>query len=185
MLTFKRGNIFTEVGQEPIFVTLNSFIKKDGALYMARGAGLGCLRRASNIDVKFGELIRKYGVMNKNAYGNKFHKYGIVYDAESRLGAFQIKYHLNDSPELDLIKYSATMLAGVGRVMGPIHLNFPGLGNDTINRPELYRILEEAFRNVDITLWRLENKEESEDDSHESSTHQLMGSVENNMANVS
>lgn len=162
MLNFKRGDIFREVLAEPVFVTLNSFIKKDGSLYMARGAGLGGLRRAPGIDYKFGDLIRKFGVMSKNVYGNKFHKYGIVYDTETRMGAFQIKYHLNDAPDLDLIKYSATMLAGIGRVISPLHLNFPGLGNDVVNRPELYRILEEAFKNVDITLWRLENREQDE-----------------------
>src|SRR5882724_2608516 len=98
MLNFKRGDIFREVGNEPVFVTLNSFIKKDGSLYMARGAGLGGLRRAPGIDYKFGELIRKFGVMSKNVYGNKFHKYGVVYDPDTRMGAFQIKYHLNDAP---------------------------------------------------------------------------------------
>lgn len=160
MLQFKRGDIFREVKDEPLFTTLNSFLKKDGSLYMARGAGLGCLRRTPGVDSKFGELIKKYGLLTKNNYGNKFHRYGVVYDAVSKLGAFQIKYHLNDSPDLELIKFSATMLAGVGRVLGHMHLNFPGLGNDTQNRPELYRILEDAFKNVDITLWRLESKED-------------------------
>lgn len=161
MLNFKRGDMFKEVVNEPVFVTLNSFIKKDGTLYMARGAGLGALRRVPGADVKFGELIRKHGIITKNDFGNKFHKYGIVYDQETKMGAFQIKYHLNDNPDLELIKYSATMLAGFSHAYSnaTINLNFPGLGNDRENRPELYRILEDAFRNVDITLWRLENIE--------------------------
>lgn len=160
MLNFKRGDVFKEVGAEPIFVTLNSFIKKDGSVYMARGAGLGCLRRSPGIDLVFGDLIKKYGFLTTNSYNHKFHKYGVVYDPVTKMGAFQVKYHLNDAPDIKLIEYSAIMLAGVVRILNvPVHLNFPGLGNEQNNRSELYKFLEDCFRNVDVTLWRLENKE--------------------------
>lgn len=160
MLNFKRGDIFKEVGDEPLFVTLNSFIKKDGSVYMSKGASLGCMRRCPNIDLTLGALIRKYGVLTENEFNNKFHKYGVVYSSEQKIGAFQIKYHLNDQPNLDLIDYSSIMLAAIARILGPVHLNFPGLGNNQQDRPELYRILETNLKNAPVTLWRLENLEQ-------------------------
>jgi len=159
MLKFQRGNVFDEVKNQPIFTTMSAFIKKDGTAFMSRGAALGCYRHYPNIDAIFGELIRKYGVISTNARGNKFLKYGVVYVPDKKVGAFQIKYHLNDNPDLELITYSATMLAGIGRMIGPLHINFPGLGKDTDNRAELYKVLESLWRNIDITLWRLNNEQ--------------------------
>lgn len=157
-MKFEKGNLF-ECTTGPIFVTASAFISNDGSLLMNRGAAATCSQKYPDIGKVFGDLARKGGTLHRNEVGNKFLRFGTIYDSKNKLGIFQVKYHFKDDVDLSIVRYSATMLAGISRVIGTVNMNFPGCGYGQIDRRQVMHVLDDVLDKEDVIVWRLDASE--------------------------
>lgn len=166
-MDFKKGNMFDE-SEGVVFVTGCSLIE-NGVLNMTKGAPKELVDdEGEDIARDFASLILQKGVDERNQYGKKYKKYGCLYLPKYEAGIFQVKYHPQDHIDLELVRYSAIMLAGMARVIKePININNIG-GNTPELRSQIVKILGEYLDNEEIYIWRLDassyeqNKEEVE-----------------------
>lgn len=165
-MKFEKGNMF-EDATGPIFVTTSSFILADGSLMMNRGAASDCAIKHPEIARKFGTLARKYGIMKKNKLGNNFIRFGCLYDPELKVGVFQVKYHFKDDVDLELIRYSASILAGISRCVGTVNMNFPGCGYGDVERRHVIETLDDILDREAVKIWRLDPSEYDSNSNYE------------------
>lgn len=106
-----------------LIATTNSYIRRDGAVVMGRGAAKRMASLYPWIPKRFGERITHLGF-----YG---------YLEIDGLGAFQVKKHFKDNAEIELIAYSCGMLSGWAyrHPETEYHMNYPGIGNGRL-KPE-------------------------------------------------
>ena len=140
MPIFKTGEMFRAPGF--IIVTTNSFLTTEMKLVMGRGAAWQLKVKVPGIDKIFGKMIHdKFGHLCR--YGLIFHK---------RYGAAQVKYRFDEKAELELIKFSMTMLsvAATRDRKSIFNINFPGIGNGRLKKHEVKSILEILPDNVHV-----------------------------------
>lgn len=142
------GNLFSS-HDDYIFVTTNSFVKKNGNLVMGRGAALELARLRPDVPSIFGGAVL-------HLCGN-LGKYGVFwslirYDAVSPFyGAFQVKYNWYENADLELIRFSTEELnRHVQGVLegSTISVNFPGIGNGNLKYEDVLPIIEILPDNV-------------------------------------
>ena len=127
-------------------ITTNAMIRKDNHLVMGRGI-------AQQVRDSFPGIAEDLGTSISLLEG-KLPKYGLL---RSKLYpsmiAFQVKYHWHDEADLELIKYSTTMLTnGANKNTNRVYfLNFPGIGNGKLSREDVLPIIEQLPNNV--TIW--------------------------------
>ena len=129
-------------------VTGNSFLRKDGALVMGRGAANQLCVQVPGINLLFGKEIKRIcGHLGK--YGLIMLNYPYDY------GIFQVKYHFKDKADLNLISYSVEKLRSWCWVYQSIniHMNYPGIGNGRLSAEEVKPIIDRLPDNVYI-YWR-------------------------------
>ena len=146
-----KGNLW-DSKDELVFVTANSYIRKNGELVMGRGAAL-------ELKIKRPDLPKLFGSGVLNICGH-LGKYGIIYElVESWIrtrqvfGIFQVKYHFNEPARLDLIDYSVSKLLEIyGGVLRDytISMNFPGIGFGGLIRSDILPIINILPDNVTI-----------------------------------
>ncbi len=140
MPKFKTGDMFRAPGF--IIVTTNSFLTTEMKLVMGRGAAWQLKVKVPGIDKIFGKMIHDtFGHLGR--YGLIFHK---------RYGAAQVKYRFDEKAELELIKFSMTMLsvAATKDRKSIFNINFPGIGNGRLKKHEVESILEILPDNVHV-----------------------------------
>lgn len=145
MPTFRTGNMWDAYPTADLFViTTNSFITKDGRLVMGRGIAREACTRFPGLDTRLAEAIRKHC--------RHLHEYNLVIDPQTRIAAFQVKYHWADMATPRLIRASAIALRNLvaGRPLH-VHLNFPGIGNGRLNRDDVLPLLIDLPETV--TIW--------------------------------
>jgi hypothetical protein len=146
MALFKQGNLFKEKNGIK-FVTGNSYLTKDLRLVMGRGAALELKTRSPGIDKIFGNIIDK-------TCGH-LRVYGLI--KHDSCGVFQVKYNFRDKADLELIKFSAILLADEARKTDQIiHLNYPGIGNGKLSKDIVRPLLDILPDNVHI--WELKEE---------------------------
>jgi len=143
----KNGNIWREFNNPSTYtlITTNSFLKKNGALVMGRGAAKQLRDFMPGIDAKFGQIIGRMG-----------EQYGTFITAE-RVGAFQVKHFFKDDADLDLIKYSCHMLFKRARKTPDCtyNVNFPGIGNGRLKYEVVYSLLLSLQVPPNVFFWLL------------------------------
>jgi hypothetical protein len=132
-----KGNLW-DSKDDLILVTCNSYIRKDGALVMGRGAALEMKNKFNQIDYRFGKMV-KYYYKHLGRYGllwvDPNSNCAEYYPAEQLMGIFQVKYHFKDNADLDLIKYSVTCLRDIlSSRYWKVSMNFPGIGYGGLSR---------------------------------------------------
>ena len=148
-MIYKTGDMLATIRPGDIYlVTTNSFIRKDGALVMGRGAAKQLATMIPNLPFAFGERI----LDNCGHLGE--YNIGVLTNVRNEsFGAFQVKYHFKDEADLDLIERSVGVLhdlaVGDGRVF---HVNYPGIGNGRRNIEDVEPLLESLPDNV--CIWR-------------------------------
>lgn len=146
-MKIRTGNMFTDHDKgDYLFVTTNSYIKKDGSLVMGRGAALEAKNLFRYIDKQLGNMISKHETPDE---------YGLV--LTSCLGAFQVKRHFRDAADLDLIRMSTAKLKELAESNPELtySINFPGIGFGWRDIEEVMPIIETLPNNV--TVWRKTN----------------------------
>lgn len=118
-------------------VTTNSYVRKDGALVMGRGAALQAKEKYPDLPYIAGATIKH---MNR---------YGLRIFPQYNTGLFQVKYSYSDDASLELIDFSTNMLCALAHVYcGTIVLNFPGIGNGRLSRDDVMPIVKRLPDNV-------------------------------------
>jgi hypothetical protein len=150
-----KGNLW-DSRDDLILVTCNSYIKKDGALVMGRGAALEMKTKFPKIDYRFGKMINYYSkhlgyygvfILDPNAGPAEY------VPSEQKLGIFQVKYHFKDKADLLLIKMSTRELVRDFYKYSFLHtvsMNFPGIGYGGISREDVLPIIEGLSDQVTI-----------------------------------
>lgn len=146
----KYGDMLADIRPGDIYlVTTNSFIRKDGAVVMGRGAAKQLAEMYPNIPYLFGKSI----AADCGHLGE--YNVGVLTDKGSNtsLGAFQVKFHFKDEADLELIQRSVNRLHTLACEDGRIfHLNYPGIGNGRRRISEVSYMLAELPDNVNV--WR-------------------------------
>lgn len=126
-------------------VTCNSYIKKNKALVMGRGAALNLLQKVPNINYIFGNEV--------STICGHLGKYGVIiysFPIENKLyGIFQVKYHFKDVSSLTLIEYSVMKLKEMLHGF-TVHMNYPGIGNGKLTPESVLPIIKILPDNVKI-----------------------------------
>lgn len=139
------GDVFDSWDEKsPLFITTNSFIKKDFSLVMGKGIAKTVRDRYVGIDLDLGLQIEH------------LHKYGLVQSSDNfpNIWAFQVKYHFKSDADLDLIRYSTELLCNFAKeYKKEISLNYPGIGNGRRTEEEVSSIISCLPDNVNV--WRL------------------------------
>ena len=146
-MKFMFGNMLEAIEPGPVYlVTTNSYIRKDGALVMGRGAARQLAGMFPKLPYALGERIEHLGEYNV----------GVLTDTATglSLGAFQVKFNFADEADLDLIKRSVAELTQVAteRSDRTFHLNYPGIGNGKLSIDDVEHLLEPLPDNV--MVWR-------------------------------
>ena len=133
--------------EETYLVTTNSYIRRDGALVMGRGAAKQLatrfpIRVFQKLPYEFGKRINHLGEYNIIVLTDP--------DTGLRLGAFQVKYHFKDAADLALIERSVDELASIAheRSERKFNVNFPGIGNGKLDYDQVLPLLERLPDNV-------------------------------------
>ncbi len=122
-----------------LIFTGNSYIKRNGALVMGRGAARQVRDQYPGIDRDIGGQIENLGF------------YGLVMSQHVRpnIGAFQVKYSAFEPATLELIERSTECLQKYAENPAfPIYMNFPGVGNGRLTRDQVWPIIETLPDNV-------------------------------------
>lgn len=145
-MIFKFGNMFENMTPGDIcLVTTNSYIRKDGALVMGRGAAKQAASMYPNLPFALGQHIDHLGEYNV----------GIITDKQTgrHMGAFQVKYNFIDEADLKLIERSARCLHHLAVEDGRVfHVNYPGIGNGRVSIDDVEPLIKDLPDNV--CVWR-------------------------------
>lgn len=117
--------------------TGNSFVKRNGALVMGRGAARQVRDSYPGVDRGFGRHIMHLG------------EYSIVILGERNLGVFQVKRNFSAKAELELIQNSTAALAAYAETFQrAIYMNYPGIGNGGLIQTDVAPLLQSLPDNV-------------------------------------
>ena len=117
--------------------TGNSFVKRNGALVMGRGAARQVRDSYPGVDREFGRHIIHLG------------DYGIIVLSERNLGVFQVKRNFSAKAELGLIQNSiATLTTYAETFQRAIYMNYPGIGNGGLMQTDVAPLLQNLPNNV-------------------------------------
>jgi len=128
--------------QELFLFTGNSYIRRDGALVMGRGAAKTVKDMYPGIDHQLGREITHLGF------------YGMRIAIRTNIGVFRVKRHFSNDAELGLIEGSLVYLEEMAKE-GPynaIHMNFPGIGFGRLHleQDEIESMLQKLSDKVSI-----------------------------------
>jgi hypothetical protein len=112
----------------------NNTIKKNGAVVMGRGAARQCRDRYPGIDHAFGAALKQ------DPYA---HLLWLELYHNQHLGWFKVKHAWNEPAVRRLIERSASELAieAEKRRNTIFHMNYPGIGNGTLDIKEVEPLL--------------------------------------------
>ena len=148
-MILRQGDMWSAFdGADLFLITTNSTIKKNGRLVMGAGIAKQARDRYKGLDLALGRRIENMGT------------YGLIVSEnwpESKLGAFQVKWHYKDKADLGLIGFSvyALRMFVEYNVVLNVHLNFPGIGNGGLNRDDVLPIVQTLPDNVHIWEYKL------------------------------
>ena len=139
----KYGNMLANLVSGDIYlVTTNSYIRKDGALVMGRGAAKQLATMFPRLPYLLGNRITHLGEYNVGVLTQ-------INEPKLSLGAFQVKFNFADAADLDLITRSRDELHQLACEDGRVfHVNFPGIGNGRLAFDDVLPIMETLPDNV-------------------------------------
>jgi len=146
MILFEGNLDYSRASHDPSNVYLftgNSYLKKNGALVMGRGAALEVRDMYPGIDRQFGYAIQK--VCPPLGF------YGLIVGSEIRpnIGVFQVKHRYNDKASLELIRGSVESLQEYAQGFDrAIYMNYPGVGNGGLLQTDVAPLLASLPDNV-------------------------------------
>ena len=131
MPIFRTGEMFHASGY--LIVTTNSFLTSEVKLVMGRGAAWVLKMKVPGIDQVFGKMISE-SCGHLGRYGLLFHR---------RFGALQVKYRFDEKARLDLIEFSLEKLTEKAEESpsSTFNINYPGIGNGGLRKPEVRPLL--------------------------------------------
>jgi hypothetical protein len=140
MPIFRTGEMFHTSGY--LIVTTNSFLTSEVKLVMGRGAAWVLKMKVPGIDRVFGKMISET-CGHLGLYGLLFHQ---------RFGALQVKYRFDEKARVDLIEFSLRKLAWIAKESpnSRFNINYPGIGNGGLRKPEVQPLLDVLPDNVFI-----------------------------------
>lgn len=139
-MILKRGNLWEALADIHI-VTTNSFIKKNGALVMGRGAAAELLNICKPVAKEFGRLI-----LDQHDPTD----YGCILHPNRPYGIFQVKVNWFDPAEGRLIVTSSQTLQAIATDGREYAMNFPGIGNGRLTREYVLPLIENLPDNVKV-----------------------------------
>jgi hypothetical protein len=152
-----KGELF-DSKDDILLVTTNSYLRKDGALLMGRGAALQLAIKYPKLRYIFGKMIKyyskhlgEYNVLLATEMGGELSVKFPIY------GIFQVKYHFSDPADLGLIGRSVGFLIKLQRnntvyKNKKVSMNFPGIGFGQLKYEDVLPIVTMLPDNVTLYL---------------------------------
>jgi len=147
MPVFKTGDMWSVFDEVDYFViTTNAIIKNNGAVVMGAGIAKQVRDKWPGIDIEIGRGIQKVCPSGG--------EYGLILG--NKIGVFQVKYHFKHMANLYLIDQSAKALAAHARANPDTTyaMNFPGIGNGSLDKEAVQPILEKLPDNVQVWAFK-------------------------------
>jgi hypothetical protein len=150
-----KGNLW-DSKDDLILVTCNSYLRKDGALVMGRGAAL-------ELKEKYPGLPRSFGAWIEDTCGH-LGEYGVIVFPLILLkvkegswkyrGVFQVKKHFKFPAQLDVIEHSCNILLDVMKSnhIKTTSMNFPGIGFGQLKYEDVLPIVEKLPDSVTLYM---------------------------------
>ena len=145
-MILRTGNMFDHIDEcDVLLVTTNCIVKSNGELVMGSGAALQAKLYDTSLPRRLARKILEKGV-----------RYGLIIFEDSKIGAFQTKYHFSSSAKYEIIAYSTTLLCDwVNRnKQKTVFLNYPGIGLGGLKEERVYRVISKLPDNV--VVWKLQ-----------------------------
>ena len=128
------------------FFTGNSYVKRNGALVMGRGAARQVRDLYPGIDKQFGQAVLESRDAGRAIYGVI-----VKCGPNENIGVFQVKHGFREKAKLDLITFSVQVLGEfASRFDRGIHMNYPGIGNGGLMQTDVAPLLATLPDNVFI-----------------------------------
>lgn len=143
------GNMFNTIGnivdEHMLVVTTNSFIRRDGALVMGRGA-------AKQLATLYPDMPWTFA----SKMSGSLCTYSLLWTEATpfrpALGAFQVKRHYADDACIKLIRDSTLMLSTLAQEKPKTRfdMNYPGIGNGRLSINDVGPLLRNLPDNVHV-----------------------------------
>ncbi|WP_287373198.1 hypothetical protein [Oceanithermus sp.] len=150
-MILRKGDLFRDSDADVLLVTTNGVLKRNGELVM----GAGAARAAARLNPRLPAILGKSIQLRYRPEPTGVYRYGVLYSTRLGLGAFQTKLHFKDPSTVELIRFSAEVLAGEARrhPERTFAVNFPGVGLGGLDREEVLGVLEPLWRDLPIEVW--------------------------------
>lgn len=146
MVNFIAGELWDEVQRaDIIFVTTNAVVA-NAQLVMGVGSAQEAKERYPHLPSYFGKYLSTRNLAMR--------RFGIIIADEITsnpvIGLFQTKLHYKDSSKLDIIAFSAGMLAYFAWVNPQLRIAmpFPGVGNEKLHPSDIHQVIECLPNNI-------------------------------------
>lgn len=131
-------------------ITTNSYINNDGSLAMGKGIAKIASQRFPDLSIQAGYRVQyRCGHLGE---------YGVVLTPhhEMPVGLFQTKTHFKNKSTLEMIAYSASILAVYANSTRArqFHVNFPGIGYGGLKQQDVLPILLDTLPS-NVFIWKL------------------------------
>ena len=140
MPTFRKGELFEAIGY--IIATTCSFLTFESKLVMEGGSAWKLKMKVPGIDQELGKIIFQtcghlggFGLLIYRSYG-----------------ALQVKYRVDEKPNLELIQFSLQKLSDLANKCPHIlfNIDYPGVEDRGLNKVDVLPLLNILPRNVYI-----------------------------------
>jgi len=137
-MQYTQGNLWTFHHFDPVCITTNGMIRKDGTLVMGAGIALQAKQRFPEVPRKLADAVK--------IYGNR-----TMYLTQERMFSFPTKHDWRDKSDINLIAESCTQLVGLTNKckFSRVYLPVPGCANGQLDwnevNPVISDILDDRF----------------------------------------
>lgn len=127
------GNLWDYVNDGWIVITTNGVVNAKGGCVMGRGIALQAKRRYPGLDIRIGNMIKKWG--------NTVYLFDMDTVVPTRIVTFPVKHHWQEPANLKLITRSADELQMLTGPKQKVYMPRPGCGNGGLDWDEVRSIL--------------------------------------------
>jgi len=163
---WKTGNMFdfVDTKKEPVFICASSHLNEGKKLITNdREDSLSEITKEHpNVASKLGSMIDNFALPIDHSDKDWMRRYGIVFDRNSNIGAFQVKYHVRDIVDMELVRISAQMLAAFAQAI-PCKINIEVPETNGSDDRQFINIVMPIWYKTKICVWTLEYEEDSDE----------------------
>lgn len=151
MPTYRTGDMWSVYDQADLFcITTNASLDSENNLVMGAGIAGQAKEKFPGLPDRFGTMLRENGAYQEDE------PYGMLFDEETKIAAFQTKQDWRDDASIKVIAHANVRLfAWLFENEGQeVHLNYPGIGHGNLSKSVVKKLIQHLPDRVHI--WQYE-----------------------------